>query len=122
MGGHGDDKTRIAGIVQRFKTGALLYAEGIEDEDNSVQDEGVAGVKNALRELDELGPHGRDALIPLLDDSAPGIRVYAAGSLVKIVPDRAVAELKHLQDFCPNRTHMTASYMMWRYEHGELNL
>ncbi len=116
------DQARVASLVERFKTGALLFEEGHEDEDNDLQEKGRAAAHGAVRELDALGPHGRDALIPLLDDPDPGIRVCAAAHLVNVMPQRAVTVLKDIQDRCMTRAHMTASYLLWQHEHGELDI
>jgi hypothetical protein len=114
--------TDLAAVILQFKKGALLYHQGCEDEDNSVQDKGVKGTKDAVRILDALGPDGRKALIPLMSDPDPGIRVYAAGYLLKIMPEEAAALLEREQDYGMTRAHMTAFYMLWRHKKGELTL
>jgi hypothetical protein len=122
MAGDIQYQPQIAALLADFKAGAQLYAEAIEIEDNEAADEGKMASRAAVQALDAQGPHGRDVLIPLLDDPDPAIRVAAAAYLVKIVPQRALAELRNIQDTCRTRTHMTAFHLLWAYEHGDLNL
>ena len=79
MAGDIQYQPQIAALLDRFKAGAQLYAESIEIEDNEAADEGKMSSRAAVQALDAKGPHGRDVLIPLLDDPDPAIRV--AGGL-----------------------------------------
>jgi hypothetical protein len=117
-----ENQDQMHAIVEQFKRGANRYHEGREDEDIQVQGEGKKDVFSALRALDALGPHGRDALIPLLDDPNPGIRVYAAGSLVKRMPELALPVLEDIKDYCITLAHRSASDMLWKYGKGILGL
>ncbi|HLZ65461.1 MAG TPA: HEAT repeat domain-containing protein [Aliidongia sp.] len=118
---HNDEKS-IHQLVEQFKAGAILYHQGLEDEKLAVQRRGQKAVLSAIQELDAFGPEGRNNLIPLLDHPDPGVRVYAAGTLVKVIPERALAVLKEIDDFGMTRAHMTAFHMLWSHTHGGLKL
>jgi hypothetical protein len=113
---------RIPAIIEQFKKGAAMYDAAYEDEDIDAQKEGIKMAKAAIQALDDIGPAGREALIPLLNDPHPGIRVYAAGCLTRIIPERAIAVLTEIRDSCLTRTHMTAFRLLWSHEHGGVKL
>jgi hypothetical protein len=60
-------------------------------------------------------------LVPLLADPEWGVRVFAAGCLVRVMPERALVVLKDVRA-SPTRERMRAADMLWKYEHGELDL
>lgn len=122
MAANKQDQAQLAALLDKFKSGALLYGQAIEDEDNEAADRGKLATREVVQALDAQGPNGRDSLIPLLDDPSPAIRVFAAGYLVKIVPKQALAELEHIQDTCLTRVHMTAFHLLWAHKNGELNM
>ena len=111
----------IGSILDRFKTGALLNAEGRYYSDRKLSDEGLRLIRQSLKELDSLGPDSRNALIPLLDDPTPIIRVRAAASLVNIIPERALAVLEEIRDRSLSDANSTASNVLILYEQGLLN-
>jgi hypothetical protein len=116
------DGEKVTAIVEQFKVGAAMYDAAYEDEDIDAQKEGIKIARAAIRSLDDIGTDGRKALIPLLHDPNPGIRVYAAGCLVKTVPDQAISVLTEIRDRCLTRTHMTAFRFLWSHENGGLKL
>ncbi len=74
-----------------------------------------------MKELDALGPHGRDALIPLLEDSQPAVRVWAAAALLKIIPERALAVLHEIKTRSLSDARMIACRLLILYEEGQLD-
>jgi hypothetical protein len=117
-----DNEKSIPQLVEQFKAGAILYHQGLEDEKLAVQKRGQKNVFSAIQSLDAIGPEGRNNLIPLLEDPDPGVRVYAAGTLVKVIPERALAVLKEIDDFGTTRAHMTAYHMLRSHRLGDLRL
>ena len=117
-----DDGTAIVQLIEQFTAGAVLYHQGLEDEALRVQRKGQQAVLGAIKALDALGPHGRKSLFPLLDHPDPGVRVYAAGTLVKIIPERALAALQEIKNFGITRAHMTAFHMLQSIQDGDLRL
>ncbi len=109
-------------LIGRFKRAAIVTHFGYEDEDAAIQRAGIASAKRAIEEIDAFGSGARLALVPLLDDPDPSIRVFAAGHLVKVTPERALAVLKEINERCPTLAQMTASDMLWRHRHGELKM
>lgn len=116
------DEASISYLIEQFKAGAILYHQGLEDEKLAVQKRGQKSVLSAIQALDALGPHGRDSLIPLLEHSDPGVRVYAAGALLKVIPERALAVLEEIDNFGLTRAHMSAFQMLWSHKHGYFSL
>jgi hypothetical protein len=111
----------VATIIDSFKKGCLLRDEGYTYMDDNLSDQGLGLIRGSLRELDAIGPHSRDALIPLWNDPSAAIRVYAAAALVRVIPERALAVLNEISDFCLEDARMTASRLLILYEHSDLN-
>jgi hypothetical protein len=109
-------------LVEQFKRGALVTHFGYDEEDSAMQLSGIECVKRAIRALDSFGPEGREGLIPLLEDPDWSIRVFAAGYLVKVMPEQALDVLKDIFLRCPTRAYWTASTMLQRYDRGELDM
>ena len=117
-----DDEASIVQLIEQFTAGAVLYHQGLEDEALRVQRKGQQAVLGAIKALDALGPHGRKSLFPLLDHPDPGVRVYAAGTLVKIIPEQALTVLQEIKNFGITRAHMTAFHMLQSIQDGDLRL
>jgi hypothetical protein len=109
-------------LIERFKHAALVAHYGHEDEDDALQIAGINAAERAVQGLDAIGPDGRRALIPLLDDPDWGIRAYTAGYLVRLFPDRALAVLEEISTRAPTAARMTACRMQIAHEQGRLNL
>jgi hypothetical protein len=109
-------------LIERFKRGAIVTHFGYEDEEDAMQLAGINSVKRAIEILDMFGPEARLALLPLLEDPDPGVRVFAAGYLVKAAPHHALPVLKEISELCLTEARMTARQMLWRRERGELGL
>ena len=62
--------------------------------------------------LDSYGEPGRLSLLPLLDDSEPGARVYAAKYLMELKPDRALATLKDVAVHSQGNAQITAMRLL----------
>jgi hypothetical protein len=105
-------------LIEQFKHAAIVTHFGYEDEDRAMQRAGIGAAKRVVQGLDAFD--ARLALVPLLDDPDWGVRVSAAGYLVKALPERALAVLKEIRERCPTHARMTASHMLSKYEHGEL--
>ena len=106
-------------LIEQFKHAAIVTHFGFEDEDRAMQRAGIGAAKRVVQGLDAFD--ARLALAPLLEDPDWGVRASAAGYLVKALPERALAVLKEIRDHCPTHARITASHMLWNYEHGELD-
>jgi voltage-gated potassium channel Kch len=109
-------------VVGQFRRAAIVTHYGDEDEDPAMQLAGIRSAKRAVKVFDSFGADGRLALVPLLSDPDQGVRAFAAGYLVKVMPERALAVLKDVQEHGPMRASMTALHLLGRYERGELNM
>lgn len=109
-------------LAEKFKHAAIVAQFGYQDEDKAMQRAGTRAARASAEYLDACGDDGRLALVPLLEDPEWGVRVFAAGYLVKLMPEQAVAVLKDVSERCPTRERMRAAHMLWKYEHGELDL
>jgi len=109
-------------LIERFKHAALVAHYGHEDEDDPMQIAGIKAAERAAQGLDAMGPDGRRALVPLLDDPDWGIRAYAAGYLVRLFPERALAVLEEISARCPTAARMTACRMQIAHEQARLHL
>ncbi len=109
-------------LVEQFSRAAIVTHFGYEDEDNAMQLAGLRSAKQAIQVLDTFGPDARLALVPLLDDPDWSIRVFAAGYLAKIMPERALPALQDIRLRAPTRARMTAFNMLQANERGELDL
>lgn len=110
-------------LVDRFKRAAMATNFGYRDEDHAMQLAGLRAVDRAAKGLDLLfGPEGRLALVPLLDDPDLSISVFAAGYLIKIMPERALAVLKDIEVRGPTEVRMTAGGILDDHERGELDM
>jgi len=109
-------------LTERFKRSAMATNFGYMDKDQALQTAGLRALTRAVRDLDLFGPDARLALVPLLDDLDPSIRVFAAGYLIKAVPDRALSVLQDLDSNGPFDVSMTAGSMLRNYRNGKLNM
>jgi hypothetical protein len=109
-------------ILEQFKRAAIVCDYGYEDEDNEMQIAGLKSARRAVQTLEALDADGRQFLAPLLDDPNPAVQVLAAAYLVKIMPERALAVLRHLRDYCLDQPRMTAARMLRNHDRGDLNL
>jgi HEAT repeat protein len=109
-------------LVERFKRGAIVANFGYQDEDNAMQLAGLNSAKRAIETLDGFGADGRKALVPLLDDPNPAIRVLAARYLVKIMPETALAVLRHIERTYPDEAGTSAARILWSYERGDFKM
>jgi hypothetical protein len=108
-------------LIEQFKRAAIVVDFGYIDEDHAMQRAGIRSARQAIMVLDTCGPDARQALVPLLEDPNPAIRVYAAGFLLKVMPERALPVLKEIDEHCMERTTMTAFRILRRYERGDLD-
>jgi len=104
-------------MTAQFKRAAIVYHWGYEDDDELMKQAGLRSANEAIEVLDSY-KDGRLALVPFLDDPDPSVRVMAAGYLVKVIPERALAVLKELDERCLTRAHMTAFWFLQRHELG----
>lgn len=111
------DEVIIPMMVAQLKRAAIVYHWGYEYDDRRMQGAGKRSALEAIQALDTC-KDGRMALAPLLDDPDPSVRVFAAGFLVKVMPERALAVLKELDERCLTRAHMTAFWFLKRHEYG----
>lgn len=110
----------VESILERFKNGARLTEEGHIFSDIDIYGQGIDLIKASLKELDALGPNSREALIPLLDDSSPAFRCWAAVALVRLLPERSLAMLHQLRDRSIWDARMIASHMLIHHDLGRL--
>lgn len=103
--------------VTQFKRGAIVYIWGYEMDDKKMQGAGRACAELAIGCLDELD-EGRTPIVPLLDDPDLSVRVFAAGFLVKVMPERALPVLELLAERGPAFIDMTAHYLLDRHKNG----
>jgi hypothetical protein len=111
------DEVLIPMMAAQFKRAAIVYHWGYEDDDHAMQGAGKRSAEEAITVLDS-SKDGRMALVSFLDDPDPSVRVFAAGYLVKLMPERALAVLKDLDERCVTRAHMTAFWFLQRHENG----
>jgi hypothetical protein len=111
------DEVIIPAMTAQFKRAAIVYHWGYEYDDARMQFAGKKSAEEAISALDTC-KDGRLALVPYLDDPDPSVRVMAAGYLVKVMPERALAVLKELDERCMTRAHMTAFWFLQRHENG----
>lgn len=118
------DKTdpAVRMLVERFKRAAMATNFGYQSEDKALQLAGLRAVDRAAKWIDAFGPEARLALVPLLEEPDLSIRVFAAGYLVKIMPQRALAVLEDIRLRGPTEVRMTAASMLRRHGDGELDL
>lgn len=109
-------------MSSKFQRAAIVAHYGYEDEDTAMQSAGIRAAKRAIEVLDAIGPEGRLALAPLLESADWGVRVFAAGYLVKVMPERALAILEEIRAKCPTQARMTASRMLRRHQAGTLDM
>ena len=110
-------------LVDRFKRAAMATNFGYQDEDKAMQLAGLRALDRAAKALDLLfNESGRQALVPLLNDADLSVRVYAAGYLLKLMPDRALAALSDIRLRGESEVRVTAGSILSRYEHGKLDM
>ena len=108
----------VAAILDFFKNGALMMEEADLYMEREMGFEGRKMITQSLKDLDAFGPNGRDPLIPLLDDPAPAVRIWAAAALIKIIPDRALAVLYEFRDRSLYDGRMQACRLLILHEQG----
>jgi hypothetical protein len=106
--------------VERFRRAAIVTHFGQIDEDKAMQNAGMKAAKRIVDDLDVLGPEGREALIPLLDDSDWDVGACAAAYLLKVKPRQAVAALENIRTHGPTPdVRMDAFLILRSFERGE---
>ncbi|QGM46570.1 hypothetical protein [Methylocystis heyeri] len=110
-------------IIERFRQSAKVADFGYQQEDHAMQLAGLRAVDRAAKQLDLVcGPDGRLELVPLLDDPDLSVAVFAAGYLVKRMPERALAVLNDIEQRGHVEVRMTAGSILRRYKKGELDM
>ncbi len=107
-------------LIEQFKHAAIVAHFGYEDEDRAMQRAGIGAAKRVVQGLDAFD--ARLALAPLLEDPDWGVRVSAAGYLVKALPELALAVLKDSHLHGSTEARLTASAILQKYERGELKI
>jgi len=105
-------------LLRRFENGAMAVHFGVLDDDAAMRRAGMGAVHMAVRFIDAHGPDTRLILEPLLDDPDPGVRAYAAGYLMKHMPDRALAALERLNEQRTGPGKRLAARFLRRYKTG----
>ena len=105
-------------LTTQFRRAAMVYHWGREQEDRKMQSAGEKSAAEAIKGLD-IWDEGRASLVPLLDDPDPSVRVFAAGYLVKVMPDRPLPVLQELDERGTTVAHMTAFWFLQRHKSGE---
>jgi hypothetical protein len=106
--------------VERFRRAAIVTGFGLKDEDKAMQNAGMKAAKRIVEDLDLFGPEGREALIPLLEDSDWDVRTCAAAYLFKVRPQQAVAVLEDIRAHGPTPDiRMDAFLILRSFERGE---
>ena len=103
--------------LKKFKRGAIVYVWGYELDDEQMQGAGLKSAELAIEFFDAV-VQSRMSLVPLLDDPDLSIRVFAAGFLVKVMPERALPVLEELAERGPAFIDMTAHYLLERHKYG----
>jgi len=85
-------------LLKKFREGAIIHHFGVFMADSDIQDRGMKMLFAASGVLEESHPDGLMALEPLLDDPEPGVRADAAGRMIGVIPERAIAILEELKD------------------------
>lgn len=109
-------------LIGKFRRAAIVYHYGAYDEDHAITRAGGRAVHRAVKAIEVCAYEGRLALLPLLDDPDPCVRVFAAGFLVKITPERALPVLQDIKESWEVMQCRTASEMLFKYGKGELNM
>lgn len=110
-------------LVAQFKRAAMATKFGYQDEDKAMQRAGLRALDRAAKGLDLLFKEkGREALVPLLKDADLSVRAFAAGYLLKRMPDRALAVLSDIQLRGENETQVIAASLLRRFENGKLDM
>jgi hypothetical protein len=110
-------------LVERFRQSAKVADFGYQQEDHAMQLAGLRAVDRAAKQIDMLcGPEGRLELVPLLDDPELSIAVFAAGYLLKLMPERALAVLNDIVRRGHIEVRMTARSILRRHEWGKLDM
>jgi len=110
-------------LVGQFKRAAMATKFGYQDEDKAMQRAGLRALNRAVKGLDLLFKEkGRQALVPLLDDADLSMRAFAAGYLLKLIPERALAVLGDIRLHGENEARVAAGSLLSRYEDGKLDM
>ena len=80
--------------------------------DTSLKVSGIDISRYRVERIEREVPEGRLLLETLLDDPNPGVRVFAAGYLAQIFPERAIALLGHIKDYCGTQASLTAFHFL----------
>jgi hypothetical protein len=115
-------KLLMESLIGTFRRAAIVYHYGALDEDNAIARAGGRAVHRAVKTIEECAYEGRLALVPLLEDPDPCVRVFAAGFLTRVMPERTVPILREIKDSWEIMQCRTASDILWKHEKGELNM
>jgi len=108
-------------IVSIYAKNAAAYREaithGTADEANAAYDR----VWRCSKELKKRGPEAQRALLPLLNDNSPDVRVCAATAALEFAPELGVAELERLAN-STFKCGVNAQLILQEWSRGKLKL
>ena len=109
-------------LKESFRNGARFFHMGAYYDDISLKISGLDICRYTVERIERHMPEGRRLLEPLLDDPNPGVQVFAAGYLAQIFPERAIALLEHIKDYCETEASFTAFHFIQMHRDGMLEL
>lgn len=109
-------------LAERFKRSAMATNFGYIDKDKALQLAGLRALGRTVRDIDLFGPDARRALVPLLEDEDFSTRAFAAGYLIKMLPDRALAVLQAVEASGPSEVRITAGSILRDHRLGTLDM
>jgi hypothetical protein len=113
------EDARVDALVMKFVEGTKLYFEGLSIFDNKRQSKGVKKLRGAAMALDEIGTGRHDALARLLDSDDPELCVMAAGYLMKVMPERALALAQKVEDMTLGHISFVATTLLFAHKWGD---
>ena len=94
----------------RHNLGAFLDSE-------QLQDQGIDLILEAIKQLKPYGADGRQAIMRLMNDPDPGVRVMAASEMLNDRPDLAIPALEFIRDNAVDETWSTAAGTLRVHRH-----
>ena len=90
------ERQPIHTMIEKYREAARRHGEATERGDDKVANKTAEVIAAAHREIVSCGEAASDALLALLDDVEPGVRLWAAADLLDRYPDKAVPVLAEL--------------------------
>ena len=114
------ERTKLKDLVDLYRRKAEEHAKATDEGNHRAANKAADKLIAIFRELRSRGPEAQAALLPLLEDDAAGIRLWAASHALEFAPTKGEIILEEISSGPPGFTRITASTALREWREGRL--